>query len=109
MVLFPTSVTFKYNDQMPIVYGCIFVYMAILSIIYLSPLVSLGDWIATYMLLLNTVAMCLSPMLPVSLVMGQTVAASRLIKNHEIKCLQPARIPIAGKISTMVFDKTGTI
>merc|ERR1719148_348147 len=69
----------------------------------------LGAWIAKYMMLLNTVAMCLSPMLPVSLVMGQATAASRLTKDHEINCLQPGRIPIAGKISTIVFDKTGTI
>merc|ERR1719323_2675069 len=69
----------------------------------------LGDWIAKYMMLLNTVAMCLSPMLPVSLVMGQATAATRLQKDHKINCLQPARIPIAGKISRMVFDKTGTI
>jgi len=109
MVLFPTSVRFRYNDQMPIVYAIIFAYMLILCAIYLSPLMDLGDWVAKYMMLLNTVAMCLSPMLPVSLVMGQAVAATRLKADHDIQCLQPARIPIAGKISTVVFDKTGTI
>lgn len=109
MVLFPTSVRFRYNDQMPLVYAFIFVYMIGLCSIYMSPLMDLGDWIAKYMMLLNTVAMCLSPMLPVSLVMGQATAASRLTKDHEINCLQPGRIPIAGKMSTIVFDKTGTI
>ena len=83
-------------------------------------------------------------MLPVSMVMGQSVSAGRLDDpkgDYHIKCLQPGRslvmlpfwsqqscsmtssgwsaelplslrscrIPIAGKISTMVFDKTGTI
>ena len=81
-------------------------------------------------------------MLPVSMVMGQSVSAGRLDDpkgKYQIKCLQPGRrlrqtklmrvimrenilmqislessqsfkrIPIAGKISTMVFDKTGTI
>jgi len=108
MVLFPTSVRFKYTDQLPIVYGMIFVYMIGLSCIYLSDLVNLGDWIATYLMLMNTVAMCLSPMLPVSLVMGQSVGSRRL-QAKDIQCLQPGRIPIAGKISSMVFDKTGTI
>jgi len=109
MVLFPTSVRFRYNDQMPIVYALILIYMLGLCAIYLSPIVDLGDWIAKYMMLLNTIAMCLSPMLPVSLVMGQAVAATRLKNDHQIQCLQPARIPIAGKISHIVFDKTGTI
>lgn len=109
MVLFPTSVRFRYTDQMPIVYGIVLIYMAMIIAVYLSPLMDIGDWISKYMMLLNTVAMCLSPMLPVSLVMGQSVASTRLKDDHQIKCLQPARIPIAGKISTIVFDKTGTI
>merc|ERR1719410_625485 len=85
------------------------VYIVILFCIYLSPLMDLGDWIGKYVMLLNTIAMCISPMFPVSLVMGQATAAKRLQNDHEIQCLQPGRIPIAGKISTIVFDKTGTI
>mmetsp|Transcript_94359 Transcript_94359/g.197097 ORF Transcript_94359/g.197097 Transcript_94359/m.197097 type:complete len:1298 (-) Transcript_94359:217-4110(-) len=109
MVLFPTSVRFKYNDQLPKVYMLLSCYMVILFAIYLSPKMNLHSWVATYLLVLNTIAMCLSPMLPVSMVMGQSAAANRLEKTHKIGCLQPGRIPIAGKISTMVFDKTGTI
>lgn len=109
MVLFPTSVRFKYNDQLPKVYMIFCVYMVILTVIYLSPLMDLKSWITTYLMVLNTIAMCISPMLPVSMVMGQSVTASRLQVTHKIGCLQPGRIPIAGKISTMVFDKTGTI
>merc|ERR1719487_1233569 len=48
-------------------------------------------------------------MLPVSMVIGQASASARLKSKLAISCLQPGRIPIAGKISTMVFDKTGTI
>jgi len=109
MVLFPTSVRFKYNDQLPKVYMLLSCYMVILFAIYLSPKMNLHSWVATYLMVLNTIAMCLSPMLPVSMVMGQSAAANRLEKTHKIGCLQPGRIPIAGKISTMVFDKTGTI
>jgi len=109
MVLFPTSVRFKYNDQLPKVYMILCIYMVFLTAIYVSPLMDLNSWIATYLMVLNTIAMCLSPMLPVSMVMGQSVTASRLEKEHQIGCLQPGRIPIAGKISHMVFDKTGTI
>jgi len=109
MVLFPTSVRFKYNDQMPTVYFILSMYLMILCAIIVSPAIQMASWIATYLTVLATVAMCLNPMLPVSMVMGQSVTARRLEKTHKIGCLQPARIPIAGKISTMVFDKTGTI
>eukprot|EP00928_Gymnodinium_smaydae_P013850 TRINITY_DN15027_c1_g1_i1.p1 TRINITY_DN15027_c1_g1~~TRINITY_DN15027_c1_g1_i1.p1 ORF type:complete len:1307 (-),score=256.90 TRINITY_DN15027_c1_g1_i1:267-4187(-) len=110
MVLFPTTVKFKYNDQLPLVYALLCVYMVFLIII-LTFFTDMGSVNATYMSVLNTVAMCISPMLPVSLVMGQSVSATRLEDKtkFDIKCLQPGRIPIAGKISTMVFDKTGTI
>merc|ERR1719491_2074214 len=70
--------------------------------------VDMGSWIALYLLITNTVTMTLSPMLPVSMVMGSSVAAQRL-EHNGIHVLQSDRIPIAGKISTMVFDKTGTI
>lgn len=111
MVLFPASVKFKYNDQLPMVYGIMSIYVAIivLLLIFLS---DIGSAVATYLTVLCTVAMSLNPMMPVSMVMGQTVSAGRLDDKkgeYQIKCLQPGRIPIAGKISTMVFDKTGTI
>lgn len=111
MVLFPASVKFKYNEQLPIVYCIQCVYILVVVIIIIC-VVKMGSAVVTYLMLTDTVAMCVSPMLPVSLVMGQSVSAKRLEdKNGEyhIKCLQPGRIPIAGKISTMVFDKTGTI
>eukprot|EP00415_Alexandrium_ostenfeldii_P001984 UN1984 len=108
MVLFPSSVRFKYNDQLPTVYFIMFLYMVFLTLLYVF-FVHLGTWVALYLLVINTAAMTLNPMLPVSMVMGQSVSAKRLASTHKINCLQPGRIPIAGKISTMVFDKTGTI
>ena len=65
------------------------------------------DWLATYIVPLNIDAMCLSPMLPVGLVMGQAVATSRLSKNSSITGLQPARIQIARKISTIDLARLG--
>ena len=46
----------------------------------------------------------------VAIVWAQAVA-SRWLKQSEdkLQCLAPTRIPIAGKIHAMVFDKTGTI
>lgn len=111
MVLFPASVKFKYNDQLPIVYSIMSIYIAIVVLV-LVIWSDIGSIVATYLTVLCMVAMALNPMLPVSMVMGQSVSAGRLDDpkgDYHIKCLQPGRIPIAGKISTMVFDKTGTI
>ncbi|KAF4660640.1 hypothetical protein FOL47_007062, partial [Perkinsus chesapeaki] len=108
MVMFPQSVRFKYHDQLPIVYGIMFAYAILLSILYFV-LTDMGDWIVTVLQVLVSVLQSLNPMLPVAMVMGQTVAAKRLRNHHKIFCLQPERIPVAGKISVMVFDKTGTI
>ncbi|CAJ1382268.1 unnamed protein product [Effrenium voratum] len=112
MVLFPASVKFKYNDQLPIVYGIMSIYVAVIVLVLVF-CTDIGSAVATFLTVLCTVAMALNPMLPVSMVMGQSVSAGRLDDpkgKYKIKCLQPGRtIPIAGKISTMVFDKTGTI
>ncbi|CAK0899727.1 unnamed protein product [Prorocentrum cordatum] len=108
MVLFPTSVRFKYLDQLPYVYMSLLLYVAVLITIYVF-FVDIGSWVGTILIVINTCAMTLNPMLPVSMVIGQASASARLKSKLEINCLQPGRIPIAGKISTMVFDKTGTI
>eukprot|EP00929_Paragymnodinium_shiwhaense_P069047 TRINITY_DN34836_c0_g1_i1.p1 TRINITY_DN34836_c0_g1~~TRINITY_DN34836_c0_g1_i1.p1 ORF type:complete len:1365 (+),score=345.52 TRINITY_DN34836_c0_g1_i1:125-4219(+) len=108
MVLFPQEVRFKYNDQLPTIYMILGVYV-MGCILLMMKYSDLGNWVVLYLMILCTVTMALSPMLPVSMVMGSSVTAGRLQREHEIQVLQPARIPIAGKISMMVFDKTGTI
>ncbi|KAF4731469.1 hypothetical protein FOZ62_004032, partial [Perkinsus olseni] len=108
MVMFPQSVRFKYHDQLPIVYGIMFAYAMLISFLYLG-LTNMGNWIVTLLQIFLVLLQSLNPMLPVAMVMGQTVAAKRLRNHHKIFCLQPERIPVAGKISVMVFDKTGTI
>eukprot|EP00435_Cladocopium_sp_Y103_P035422 s1144_g9.t1 len=82
MVLFPTSVHFKYVDQLPVVYGLMCVYAFIL-VIFKSLLIDEGSGVVKFLNILCSLIGALSPMLPV--------------------------IPVAGKISVMVFDKTGTI
>jgi len=108
MVLFPATVRFKYNDQLPTVYGLMALYTLIAGA-FNTHYTEISSFTALYMMCVNTMAQCLSPMLPVSMVMGQSVTASRLQNIHKISVLQPGRIPIAGKIQMMVFDKTGTI
>jgi len=109
MVLFPSSVKFKYNDQLPTVYALMILKAMVLAMLHLFA-ANEGSPVVTFLNVTCAIAGSLSPMLPVSLVMGQSVSAKRLTaRGYQIKCLEPGRIPIAGKISTMVFDKTGTI
>ena len=55
-----------------------------------------------------TVSQTLSPLLPLALVVGQTVSASRLLEIG-VRCINPKRIAISAKIRTFCFDKTGTL
>ncbi|KAF4722968.1 hypothetical protein FOZ63_013267, partial [Perkinsus olseni] len=93
---------------LPLVYLGLFVYALLLSVAFFV-FTHIGSWVVTILQVLIVVKETLNPMLPVAMVMGQTVAAKRLRNHHKIFCLQPERIPVAGKISVMVFDKTGTI
>merc|ERR1719174_1585885 len=54
------------------------------------------------------VLQALSPLLPVALSAGQSVAAGRL-KEFGVQCLDPPRITVGGEIQVFVFDKTGTL
>ena len=110
MVLFPSSVKFKYTDQLPKVYALMCLYAGLMVMLTLFA-INHGSPVVKFLNVICNLTGALSPMLPVSLVMGQSVSAKRLSAtqgDYKIKCLQPGRIPIAGKISTMVFDKTGT-
>ena len=51
----------------------------------------------------------LSPLLPLSLIVGQAASSKRLIDEMEIFCVDPNRISICGKIRVCCFDKTGTL
>ncbi|CAJ1339970.1 unnamed protein product [Effrenium voratum] len=52
---------------------------------------------------------CFSPLLPVSLVLGQTSSAERLRDKHGVLCVNSARTAVAGRVDIGLFDKTGTL
>merc|ERR1719492_335065 len=56
-----------------------------------------------------TVCQLLSPLLPLSLVVGAVASARRLITEMDVFCVNPQRIAICGKIRLCCFDKTGTL
>lgn len=57
---------------------------------------------------LRTGSQILNPLLPVSLIAGQAVAAARL-QTRGVFCVDPKRIAICGKVRLSAFDKTGTL
>ncbi|OLY83043.1 putative cation-transporting ATPase 13A4 [Smittium mucronatum] len=105
-ILFPIPVSFILNEQLRIV----FVILAIYSIFCFA----LGLWflrastVAAWYYGMFSVSQLINPLLPAALVIGQSVAASRLRENG-VNCIDLSRIMMAGKIQIFCFDKTGTL
>mmetsp|Transcript_9419 Transcript_9419/g.15216 ORF Transcript_9419/g.15216 Transcript_9419/m.15216 type:complete len:1314 (+) Transcript_9419:53-3994(+) len=107
-VLFPEPIHFKFTDQLPWVYLCMFIYVCILfTTVQIGA--DTGSWVYGIYIGMTILAQSLNPLLPVSITLGQTVGSERLKDHVGIKCLSPQRLPIAGKVHVMVMDKTGTI
>lgn len=107
MVLFPSEIKFAFTDDMLRLYVLMLLWVVLLSCLSFS--INMGHWTVGVYTALCIMTQSLNPNLPVSLTLAQTVAASRLGSHCEVKCLNPSRIPIAGKLHVMVLDKTGTI
>mmetsp|Transcript_165532 Transcript_165532/g.293146 ORF Transcript_165532/g.293146 Transcript_165532/m.293146 type:complete len:1415 (+) Transcript_165532:148-4392(+) len=107
MVLFPSEIKFAFTEDMLRLYMLMLFWVIFLSSLSFS--FDMGHWTVTVYTALCILTQSLNPNLPVSLTLAQTVAASRLGSHCEVKCLNPSRIPIAGKLHVMVLDKTGTI
>eukprot|EP00437_Effrenium_voratum_P027608 CAMPEP_0181411004 /NCGR_PEP_ID=MMETSP1110-20121109/7641_1 /TAXON_ID=174948 /ORGANISM="Symbiodinium sp., Strain CCMP421" /LENGTH=1321 /DNA_ID=CAMNT_0023533589 /DNA_START=112 /DNA_END=4077 /DNA_ORIENTATION=- len=106
MVLYPATVKFKYTEQLPIVYS----FMTLWAMIcFVNTLLFQGQgWVNGCFAGMAFLTQAVNPMMAVSFTLGQSCSAGRLSEGG-IACLNIGRIPVAGKISTMVFDKTGTI
>ncbi|PVU99625.1 hypothetical protein BB559_000550 [Furculomyces boomerangus] len=105
-ILFPVPVSFIFNEQLRIV----FVFLALYAIFAFG----LGLWFlrasttSAWYYGMFSVSQLINPLLPAALVVGQSVAASRLKKKH-INCIDLSRIMMAGKVQVFCFDKTGTL
>lgn len=106
MVLYPAMVKFKYSEQLPVVYAFMTLWA---TICFIATMTFQGrGWVHGFFVGMSFLTQSMNPMMAVSFTLGQSAAALRLKEGH-ISCLNIGRIPVAGKISTMVFDKTGTI
>lgn len=108
-MLFPKPAGFKfYRDSfrfigvMGIVAMCGFTLSAI-------NFVKLGmNWSLIVIRALDLITIVVPPALPATLTIGTNFAINRL-RKHQIFCISPNRVNVAGKIDVMCFDKTGTL
>lgn len=110
-ILFPGIMRFKYDEELPavllilgVVCGIIFKAAGYLQALSGQPKSGIVAWAYG----IFTVSQTLSPLLPLALVVGQTVSSSRL-KHVGVRCINPKRIAISAKIRVFCFDKTGTL
>ncbi|PVU86784.1 hypothetical protein BB561_006554 [Smittium simulii] len=105
-ILYPTKFMFVFNKQIKVVMFILFIQ----GLIWLG----LAAWflkastIAAFFSGMFSLSQLISPLLPASLVIGQSVAVQRLRKKN-IYCIEMPRVMIAGKVEIFCFDKTGTL
>ncbi|RKP40173.1 LOW QUALITY PROTEIN: hypothetical protein BJ085DRAFT_43494 [Dimargaris cristalligena] len=105
-ILFPSPVSFVFDEQLKIV-------MMILALEGLF-MFGLSLWLqqqninASWFNGMFCLAQIISPILPAALVVGQSVASTRL-RKQQIYCVDLPRIMVAGKTQIFCFDKTGTL
>ncbi|KAJ2150961.1 hypothetical protein J3F82_003652, partial [Coemansia sp. RSA 637] len=105
-ILFPNPISFIFNEQMRIVV-CILVLYSIF-VMAMAAYLYQGNAVAVVFYGIFAISQLLSPLLPAALVIGQSVAATRLRKK-KIYCVDPQRIMTAGKVQVLCADKTGTL
>ena len=66
------------------------------------------SWMTIFLYGVFTLSQVLSPLVPIALVVGQTMSSNRLT-GMGVFCVNPKRIAISGKVRVYCFDKTGTL
>ena len=110
-ILHPTPMSFKYDEELPLVVAMLLVYAAvcfIMSLYLQSNSGASSGWTTKWAYGIFTVSQIVSPLLPIALVVGQTMSSKRL-QDVGVCCLDPKRIAISGKVRVACFDKTGTL
>ena len=111
-ILYPVRLVFKYDEELPCVVAILICYgLLCFSIaIFLMDEYSAASYTLPVMLSygLFTLSQILTPLLPISLVAGQSFAARRL-GVAGVFSIDPKRIAICGKVRLAAFDKTGTL
>ncbi|PVV01389.1 hypothetical protein BB560_004192, partial [Smittium megazygosporum] len=105
-ILYPTKFVFIFTRQIRVVMAILFLQGMLwlsLSVWFLK-----ASSVASFFSGMFSLSQLISPLLPASLVVGQSIAVQRL-KKHKIFCVEMPRVMIAGKVQIFCFDKTGTL
>ncbi|PVU93170.1 hypothetical protein BB559_003426 [Furculomyces boomerangus] len=104
-IMFPSEYSFVFNEHLRIVVAILLTWGAIA---FCLSIWLMGHDLTSWFYGLFVISQILSPLLPASFVIGQSVAASRL-RKLKIFCIDLPRIMVAGKVKIFCFDKTGTL
>ncbi|PVU99319.1 hypothetical protein BB559_000814 [Furculomyces boomerangus] len=105
-ILYPTQIMFIFNKQIRVVMIILF-FQGLLWMglaIWFMKASAVAAWFSGFF----SLAQLISPLLPASLVIGQSVAVQRL-KKKNIYCIDIPRVMVAGKVEIFCYDKTGTL
>jgi len=111
-ILKPTKLVFQYDEEyrvcflMLLAYG---IFLFSLVIIIKKANGSNSHWVLQWMTGVFSISQMLSPLMPLTLIVGQAASSERLASANDIFCVNPKRIGICGKVRVCCFDKTGTI
>ncbi|KAI0223304.1 hypothetical protein L0F63_004993 [Massospora cicadina] len=105
-ILFPNPISFIFDEQLKVVMAILCVWGLVLFFLALWLMKKGGT--SSWFYGMFCLSQVISPLLPAALVVGQSVAASRL-RGKKIFCVDLPRIMIAGKVQMFCFDKTGTL
>eukprot|EP00045_Choanoeca_perplexa_P013939 m.160633 g.160633 ORF g.160633 m.160633 type:complete len:1284 (-) comp16506_c0_seq1:50-3901(-) len=110
-MLRPLQLVFQYDRELRLAFACLLVYAMFaftMSLVFQSLSGNKPYWVAEWALAVFVIAQTLSPLLPLSLKIGQFHSSTRLARRH-IRTFNPDRVPIAGQMRVCCFDKTGTL
>eukprot|EP00917_Polyrhabdina_sp_WS-2016_P005835 GHVP01013059.1.p1 GENE.GHVP01013059.1~~GHVP01013059.1.p1 ORF type:complete len:1072 (-),score=147.79 GHVP01013059.1:3680-6895(-) len=105
-ILFPNKVNFKLDDQYPYFLMLMGVYAVFL---FISQAVIMGFDISAFFYGVNSLSQSLPIWAPLFISISQAKSSKRLEETKSVYTLSHPRIPIAGKIRVMCWDKTGTL
>ncbi|KAJ1676779.1 hypothetical protein EV182_007511, partial [Spiromyces aspiralis] len=104
-ILYPTNYSFIFDEHLRAV---ILILLGWGGVAFALTIWLMGHDTTSWYYGIFIISQIMSPLLPAALVVGQSVAASRL-RHIGIYCVDLPRIMVAGKVRVFCFDKTGTL
>ena len=108
-IIYPKALEFKFNQDSIKFLTILGTVAVVAAINHLFESVANGSSLWTIVLgSLDLITIAVPPALPLILTAGIEYAIQRL-KRFRIYCINPERVPYAGRLDTICWDKTGTL